>query len=162
MLIAELGAAQLDAQHRERESGVPERVLNAALLRADEHGAVLVGAAQIVHVALDPKDVLMSIGAVVLWRRATTTLPDAEVLRLRETIAALSRSSPIPLIEQPLSREDAMRRDAESWASVRARLLAAGADANPTLSSRAAAYLAVDDALVTELRVLALEPDPRC
>jgi hypothetical protein len=155
------GMSMLGLRARSSNPGVPERVLNAALLRADEHGAVMVGAAQVVRVALDPKDVLMSIGAVFLWRRATTALPDAEILRLRETIAALSRSSPIPLVEQPLSREekDAMRRDAESWASVRARLLAAGADMNPTLSSRAAAYLAVDDALVTELRELALEPD---
>jgi hypothetical protein len=145
---------------RHSSANVPTRAFAAALFTADEQGMVMIGAEEFIRTSLDQQNELTSISLVFVRRQSMTVLPDSEMPQLRATIEALSVSPPVPLIELPRSEQekDAMRRDAETWASVRARLLVVS-KAEPTLVSRAAAHLAADDTLVEELRRLAIKPD---
>jgi hypothetical protein len=145
---------------RHASADVPTRAFAAALFAADEQGMVMIGAGEFTRTSLDQQNELASTSLVFIRRQSTTVLPDSEATQLRARIEVLSVSPPIPLIELPRSEQekDAMRRDAESWESVRARLLVVS-KAEPTLVSRAAAHLAADDTLVDDLRRLALEPD---
>jgi hypothetical protein len=144
---------------RHASADVPTRAIAVALFTADEQGIVMIGAGQFIRTSLDQQNELASTSLVFVRRRSTTVLPDSEAPQLRARIEALSVSPPIPLIELPRSEreKDAMRRDAETWESVRARLLLAS-KAEPTLVSRAAAHLGADDNLVDDLRRLAVEP----
>lgn len=134
--------------------------LGTALLLADNRGPVTIVSTAFTHTSLSQHDQLDSVGAMLLVRESVSTIADSELSLLRERVKVLSQSLPISLIEEPLTDEqkDAMRRDAETWDSVRARLLATDARPEPTLLHRAAAHLVDDDALADELLSLATAP----
>lgn len=135
------------------------QVGSGAVFSSDYAGLRRLSSVQRTHANFGAGDVASS--SILLARRvAVTDLADADIARLREQIEQLSASPPVSLAEQPLSkaRKDAMRREAESWDSIKTRLLSAGDPADPSLLGRAAAYLIDDEALVRELMELARAP----
>ncbi|WP_146157512.1 hypothetical protein [Enhygromyxa salina] len=139
-------------------SGV--HVRDATLFLADQLGSIVVGSGQLVLAEVGERDDIASVSVAVARRRSVAVLPASALPQLRAEIEALSLTPPLPLLELPISEADkiAMRRDAESWASIRARLLVVGDVVDPQLVSRAAAHLMNDEALVFELRQLAHDP----
>lgn len=151
---------RLGVRARRSEPASAVRVFGLAALELDDLGLRSVGAGQVTRSTIGGHEELGTASVVVIRRESAKALTDNELSQLRATIEALSAAVPISLIEQPLSEgdKDHMRREAEPWEAVRARLLAAGAEPEPTLIHRAAAHLAVDDARVDELRGLLVEP----
>jgi hypothetical protein len=153
-------AFRVSVRARRSPQQASDIVRGATLFIADELGPVVVGSGQITRVNVNAGDDVVSVTLLSALRGSATAIPDSASPQLRAQIEALSAVAPVPLQDQPLTKQDrdAMRRDAESWESVRARLVSAGEDADPTLVARAAAHLAADGSLVNELQALTVDP----
>ncbi|KIG13484.1 hypothetical protein DB30_07996 [Enhygromyxa salina] len=155
----DLQLARFSVRTRRSPARAPD-LRGATIFIADERGPVVVGSGQITWANLNAGDNVGSITLSSAVRGSATPIPDSASSTLRAQIETLSTAPPVPLRDQPLSKHerDAIRRETESWESVRARLLSAGADMDPTIVDRAAAHMAADETLVGELRALATDP----
>lgn len=151
---------QLGIRVRRSPASSVAQVRAGAVFSSDYAGVQRLVSVQRTHATFVAGDNVASSSVLLARRVALTDLADADTARLREQIERLSASPPVSLAEQPLSKEqkDAMRREAESWDSVKTRLLSAGDRADPALLGRAAAYLIEDEAFVRELLEFVRKP----
>lgn len=135
----------------------PQPVYGVAAFVSDDLGVVGIVSGEGTRTEIGVHEKVESVSYLVARRTSTTTLSDVAVGELREQIERLSAAPPLTLQEQGLSADekDAMRRDAESWDSVKVRLLSAGETADAILLARAAAHLIADESLAGELLSLA-------
>ena len=150
----QLPSAQLILRIRSSLPGAAQQLFGLTLLLADERGPRALVSAQLTRAEIDGPRSLGSLSVLVARPRSQRRLSETESAQLAETVEALSASAPVPVPEQPLSEEakDELRRRAQSWLSVRNRLLSASEAATPQLIGRASAYLRVDPTALDELR----------
>lgn len=170
--LEETPAGTLDArQHRfsglglngtvRLRTGASVLASGGSVCLGDGFGAIALASGLVTESALLGEDHLVSGNFMLAVRDSATPVDDeVKLADLREQIEALSVYQPAAMVEPAQTDEQraALRRAAESWKSVKNRLVSVAADVDPVLVSRAAAHLSADDALARELQELACTP----